>query len=155
MNRRRWAWWFADLVVLVLVGVLGIGIGERIAEQRIDRIDRAENTREHQTYAEALELQNAQKCEAAQADTDSRLTVLYDVSGSTQPSIQLFHGLVNVSSPALPAQARPRWLIPAKVTPLVVGGTTAVAYSYFNPQSKTIEGPFVPQQNQVAEGAQQ
>ena len=171
MSRKGLSRLLFDLVVVLLAGLLGAGIASRLEDHRISRVNHAENTvitrgqgqqqQANTTELDAVnqQLQAAQSraaaCEAAQTDANSRLTVLYDISGSAQPAIQLFHGMVNISSPMLPAQARPRWLIPAKVTPVVVGSTTSIAYAYFNPQSKTIEGPFVPQTDAAAEGAQQ
>lgn len=74
----------------------------------------------------------------------SRFTVLYDTSGSPAPGVPLFHGIVTLSLTGLPAQVKPRWLIPAKVKPLVVGSSEWIAYGYIDPQTRVLEGPFTP-----------
>jgi hypothetical protein len=53
----------------------------------------------------------------------TRGTMLWDMSGGSEATVPLFHGLINVSpgKALVPDQPRPAWFIPADVTPVFYG----------------------------------
>lgn len=74
------------------------------------------------------------------------VTLLYDPAAqqslqSTGQSVQTFPG-----NSATPYQGFPRWIVAGKIKPLITGGPTRDAtYSYYDPSTKTYEGPFFPE----------
>jgi hypothetical protein len=66
-------------------------------------------------------------------------TVLYEAA----PGLQLSLGIRGVGlTPS--ANQTPRWVIPARVKPLVLAGTQGAEYYYMTPDNR-LDGPYIPQ----------
>jgi hypothetical protein len=39
----------------------------------------------------------------------------------------------------------PQWIIPAKIKPIFLGDPRAIRYYYFDPKTKRLDGPFLPE----------
>ena len=88
-----------------------------------------------------------ESCTGKLADVNSRWTLIMDKPAAV-PAAQLFHGMVAVSpGEALTGAAVPqaRWEIPAKVEPFVAGAWDGAVYYYWNPETRELDGPHVPQ----------
>ena len=75
-------------------------------------------------------------------------TVLYDTNGSAIVSVPLFHGLFDLSVAPSSPQTKPRWIIPARIKPMVVApgnGITGVSYRYLDPKTGTASQLYTPE----------
>ncbi len=131
----------------------GIGIGMMLATRILASVPPAtaancaaiESSWE-QTNAEAMKTVLAwkaadEKCEAQFGEA----TVLYDTSAAPNPfAIPLLHGTVNLSLAGTGPTPGPRWIIPAKIVPAILGSSTSAAYGYVDVRAGRIEGPFQP-----------
>lgn len=71
-------------------------------------------------------------------------TVLYDTNGSAIVRVPLFRGMFDLSVAPSSPTAKPRWIIPAKIKPMVIGNARGVSYSYLDPKTGSVSGPFTP-----------
>jgi hypothetical protein len=98
----------------------------------------------------------ATSCQAKLADLNSRWTVIGDKPSETVPAAQLLHGLVAIApgaafSDGVGAASAPqsRWAVPVKIKPFVYGPANGAQYFYFDPRTRELDGPYVPQRGDI------
>ncbi|MGA7793440.1 MAG: hypothetical protein WCA19_10405 [Candidatus Acidiferrales bacterium] len=130
-----------------IFGLLGAAGGGEYAMSRMDalegprEVERAKDaTKQREAFqqveqtAEQLS-QQVMACNSAFATQ----TVLYEPAPGLQLSLGL-HGLGVAPS----ANQAPKWVIPARVKPLVLAGTQGAVYYYMTADNR-LDGPYIPQ----------
>jgi hypothetical protein len=87
---------------------------------------------------------DAERINACEAKFAS-MTVLYEFDPT--PGLPILGGALSIApgSAANPVgSVRPKWLVPAKIIPTVAPGVVGASFSYFDPQTRKLDGPYVP-----------
>lgn len=77
-------------------------------------------------------------------------TILYEPGA--EPSLPFFNGALSIQA-NMPVQAGPKWIVPAKIEPVVSAASPNFTYSYFNIHTRKLDGPYLPET--AAEKSQQ
>lgn len=89
-----------------------------------------------------------ESCTAKLTDVNSRWTLLMDKPAAAVPAAQLLHGLVAIAPGEAfsgPANLSARWEIPTLVVPFIAGPPNGAVYYYWNPETREMDGPHVPE----------
>lgn len=116
---------------------------QREISASISTLDKQVNERIVNQAAEYLAARD--HCEDAVKKFYGTETILYEAA---PPKISVFHGAVNISpgdAVQFTPQLKPKWLIGARVTPVLAPGMAAgAAYGYMDKNTGAITGPFQP-----------
>lgn len=138
----------------VIFGLLGAAGGAEYVMHQMDAIDAQRIARETQA-----EKQRASVIAQRDVTDQSLLNQLFECRGQflastvlyePAPGLQLSLGLRGLGV-APSANETPRWVIPAKIKPLVLAGTQGAEYYYLTSDNR-MDGPYIPL---VAPGGQQ
>lgn len=133
--------------IALLAFLAGSGATTLYFDQKLAGLDRdldASSAKVSATWKQTLDISEqitqtwkdrAEKCEAAERESVSAATVLYDAqmfaAHTYDPTVKFFGGLATLhlggSQQGTLSQA-PRWLIPAKITPIAIGFATSCKY---------------------------
>jgi hypothetical protein len=81
---------------------------------------------------------------AQRTDETSVATILYEPAPRGE---QILAGVMMLAGHPMPTPANvvPKWLIPLKVKPTLIGSPAGMQVFYFHPDTKQTEGPFAPE----------
>jgi hypothetical protein len=132
----------SNIVVGTAIFILGAFVGGMILASTekagTAAVVKTIDSLQQQMYEQTV---RAQKCEAQ----FTNLTVLYEFDAT--PGLPILGGALSIQpgSAANPVgQVRPKWIVPAKIIPTILPGVQGASFSYFDPQTRKLDGPYVP-----------